>query len=336
MHTVSSMVIRDLFNAARHLGVNERTLCDAAMFYRDSMFNADKRYPASVLANLWKHAKTQSKVENFGLKQGQIFDVGVLNTLGFLLMNSADLHAALKEYCNYQRIVGSAIVLSFDTTVKGVVLRIDVADAALQELNEVAESSFAASLICSLRFLSGHHVVPNKVQFSFKQPPTLAEYAQLFACTLEFNCPTCTLEFSDSVLAMPVIHHNPLVKQTLKDIINPILKSVDNAPQHAISASILRQFEQHGVVLKLEDMAAKLAISSRSLQAKLASEGSSYKALVRQYQESMARHLLDKPDMAIADIAYLLGYSEHTNFSRAFANWTGKSPKQYREASNVN
>jgi AraC-like DNA-binding protein len=334
--SVSSMVIRDLFNATSQLGINERVLCEGAMFYRDSMFDPDKRFPTRVLANLWQHAIDLSKIENFGLRQGQIFNVGVLNTLGFMLMSCADLGGALQEYCKYQKIIGSAIELSLSRAENVSRLSIQIVDPELVGLAEVAESSFATSLICSLRFLSGHYMKPNNVQFSFSQPKHHREYETLFGCKCEFAQKQCQVNFESSVLELPIIHHNPIVKQALKDIIDPLLRGLADPKQKSITTAVFDLFQRHGVSLKIDDAAARLKLSTRSLQTKLASEQSSFKILLRQYQESLARHLLSSQDLAIADIAYLLGYSEHTNFSRAFASWTGVSPKQYRDAAILN
>ena len=42
------------------------------------------------------------------------------------------------------------------------------------------------------------------------------------------------------------------------------------------------------------------------------------------------QHLAD-PNLAIADVAMLLGFSDASAFHRAFVRWTGKSPKAFRD-----
>lgn len=79
-------------------------------------------------------------------------------------------------------------------------------------------------------------------------------------------------------------------------------------------------------------IARVLRMSSRTLQRKLAADGTSYRELLSATLRLRAELELADPDLSIAEIASRLGFSDPANFSRAFRNWTGQSPLDFRRS----
>jgi AraC-like DNA-binding protein len=79
-----------------------------------------------------------------------------------------------------------------------------------------------------------------------------------------------------------------------------------------------------------EAVAAELALSARSLRRKLGELGTSYRDLREQVRSDLAQQYLRNSNMSVDQVAYLLGYTETTNFRRAFKRWLGVSPREYR------
>jgi AraC-like DNA-binding protein len=80
----------------------------------------------------------------------------------------------------------------------------------------------------------------------------------------------------------------------------------------------------------LEGVAREMGMSERSLQRHLRDHGSSFNALADEVREATACLYLEQPDMALAEIAFLLGFSDQSSFNRAFKRWTGLTPRQGR------
>ena len=74
----------------------------------------------------------------------------------------------------------------------------------------------------------------------------------------------------------------------------------------------------------------KLGVSSRTLQRKLQSEGSSFQQILDSLRDSLARHYLRNTALSSAEISFLLGFSDPNSFARAFQSWTGKTPQTIR------
>lgn len=82
-----------------------------------------------------------------------------------------------------------------------------------------------------------------------------------------------------------------------------------------------------------EHIARELGISSRTLRRRLAEEGQSFQALLDECRMQFAAlEFRTRRQLSLSDMAFRLGYSEHSTFSRAFARWSGMAPQEYRRA----
>ena len=80
-----------------------------------------------------------------------------------------------------------------------------------------------------------------------------------------------------------------------------------------------------------ELIAARLNRSSSTLQRQLQSEGLTYRSVLEDTRRSLAEDYLKGRKHSHAQIAYLLGFSDQSNFSRAFKRWTRLSPREYQD-----
>jgi AraC-like DNA-binding protein len=81
----------------------------------------------------------------------------------------------------------------------------------------------------------------------------------------------------------------------------------------------------------VDDVARRLAVSSRTLQRRLRTEGTTFKAEVDATRESLARSYLRRTKLSGTEIAYLLGFEEPNSFFRAVRRWTGTTPERLRQ-----
>ena len=79
-----------------------------------------------------------------------------------------------------------------------------------------------------------------------------------------------------------------------------------------------------------QTIAAKLAMSARTLSRRLAEEGATYEEVVDKLRRCLALQSVKEPNISLSQIAYLLGYEGSTSFNHAFRRWTGRSPSEVR------
>ncbi len=118
------------------------------------------------------------------------------------------------------------------------------------------------------------------------------------------------------------------------------------AYQDLLSEDYKKRFGNDSLVIKVKDemlrllpggeptpqaVASSLYLSVRNLQRKLSNEGTSFSALLTEIRMQLAQDYLKQPYRSCNEVAYLLGFSDHSNFTRAFRRWFDKTPSRYRE-----
>ena len=89
--------------------------------------------------------------------------------------------------------------------------------------------------------------------------------------------------------------------------------------------------ELRGGVPRAPTTAAALGMSERTLTRRLAAEHTSYPRLLDEVRCELALGWLRRPEVGLAEISFLLGFSEPSAFHRAFRRWTGRTPGDVRE-----
>ena len=85
-----------------------------------------------------------------------------------------------------------------------------------------------------------------------------------------------------------------------------------------------------GTCPTLDEISEALDLPAWTIQRRLAEGGIAYKELVEETRKELALSYLKQPHLPLTEIAFLLGYSELSAFSRAFHRWTGVAPRRYR------
>jgi AraC-like DNA-binding protein len=80
----------------------------------------------------------------------------------------------------------------------------------------------------------------------------------------------------------------------------------------------------------LREVSRMLEVSPRSLQRLLMGQGTTFSRIVERSRRQSALQLLVREDLSVTEVAERLGYTDPSNFCRAFRKWTGQSPMQWR------
>jgi AraC-like DNA-binding protein len=83
-------------------------------------------------------------------------------------------------------------------------------------------------------------------------------------------------------------------------------------------------------LFRIDTIAESLSLNRRTLQRSLAEQGLNFSQLLTEVRARRAAGWLEGTDMPIAEIAYALGYTDPSNFTRAFRRQIGVSPQAFR------
>jgi len=80
----------------------------------------------------------------------------------------------------------------------------------------------------------------------------------------------------------------------------------------------------------LGEVARELHLSTRTLQRRLTAEQAKFQQLMEEARRELAQHYLLHSSLELNETAYLLGYEDSNSFFRAFQQWEGTSPGEWR------
>lgn len=274
---------------------------------------------------LW--AKVNEVIEDpcFGLRAANFWHPSHLHALGHAWLASGTLRQALSRASRYARIVGEDRETQIEDTPEGTVVTLSnsLAQPPLMDMS-------MAILLSACRMNYGPELTPVTVNFIHSQPPCSEQYESFFQSQVTFNA------VSDSLI-LPTY----AVDKRLP-IGNPLLASIND--QHILR--YLAEMEQNKIVsvvrgtivdmmpsgpVSEEKVAAKLNLSTRSLQRKLRSDHTTFQELLDEVRQELAESYIHDSSISLMEIAFLLGYSEYSSFSRAFKRWTSNSPSKVRK-----
>lgn len=157
-------------------------------------------------------------------------------------------------------------------------------------------------------------------------------YENYFGSPVKFGSRQNQLLFRNEDIAQPFLTHNP----DLLELVAPQLEAeltrqfADESLQEQVKG-ILKKFLA-GQRPRLEDVARELRVSARTLQRRLLAERLTFQNLVEGARREMAQHYLIESSLELNETAYLLGYEDPNSFIRAFHQWEGTSPGEWRSS----
>lgn len=173
---------------------------------------------------------------------------------------------------------------------------------------------------------------PRRVSFAHLAPKDAGPLQAFFETdAIEFGQSHNALHFAANTVDLPVATANPSLLQVLDEQAHRAL-GTNQGPGDDLARvrERIRQELQDGPPA-LERVAAGLKMSPRTLQRRLGDLGLKFSEVVEETRRDLAQDYLARSNLALAEIAFLLGYADLATFIRAFKRWTGHTPKAYRE-----
>jgi AraC-like DNA-binding protein len=178
------------------------------------------------------------------------------------------------------------------------------------------------------------HAVPVRLHFSMKEPKHVDRYGKLSDVTAFFGVnrePGITLIFDMDLRDIRLPMHDKNALKVAEQRCEGWLHQTSRARHYSDWVSMtLREIGNGGP--SLAEMARLLNLSQRTLNRYLQREGSTYRELAAKAQFEMASERLSSSALSVTEIAYSLGFTELSNFTRAFRQFAGCSPSEFRAA----
>jgi AraC-like DNA-binding protein len=179
-----------------------------------------------------------------------------------------------------------------------------------------------------LRLCAGPSAVPLKVTLPYRGEAPPEAYREALGCPVEFDAEHVAMIFDAQLAARPVLTGNPELAAEADRLSARYIDGLLPDSAAARVRSLLLKAMPSGDIDQ-EQIASALNQSPSTLQRRLRKEGTSYQQLLDATRRELALEYLRDGRQSLADITFLLGFSDQSNFTRAFRRWTGKTPRQY-------
>ena len=275
-------------------------------------------------------AVAQTGDQAFGLRVAEFWHPSTLHALGYAWMASASLREAFSRAIRFFRMVTDNEQIEVEEKGEEFRLRIVIPPHA-QRSADAGYDAFLAVVVAMCRNSLGEEFSPLRVSMQRPKPDCAHKFSQYFGAPVEFSAAHNALVFRRDDLEKPLPTANSDLARASDEIITEYLARLDRSNVAAQVKAKLLDFLPSGEIGQ-EAVAASLNVSSRSLQRKLHNEGVTFKDLLDDTRRELAGRYIRESGMSAKEVAYLLGFSEPSNFTRAFKRWTGLSPSEYRES----
>lgn len=291
----------------------------------------DNSDPRGIRVKLWSDMLTLA-VSHFnepdlGLNVAETIKPHHLGTLGYLATACPTLAEVIKRLDRYQRLVYDVVSMSTRSAPDHVDL---VWDTTIFDPGRLVNETGLAIVIQLGRALIGRREVATLITIPGPPPENIEPYLEWFGCEVQFGASEALIRVSREAMQIPLMAADANVVAVME---RHAIQLLDNTPTiEPVIAQVRQAIARmlHDGEPDLTAVAVKLHSSTRSLQRLLNSADSSFRAELAMVRQCLAESYLRDRGLSIADIAMLLGYSEHSAFSRVYKGWTGISPADRR------
>ena len=328
--TTTGFAARLVVAALRKHNIDPAPLLQHVGLSEEDLNNDQNRISAAAQGRLLELAAEALHDPALGFHLATTVNPREVGLLFYIASAAKDLGEAIVLFARYCRIVNEAIRVQLTRRNSDLVVEIRVVGVPRFRALQNAEFGIAV-IVKSLREITGRNVHPTKITLAHMRNSTFPEFERLCGCPVEFGGSSDQLVFSNESLAVPLITEDGHLLDALRPICDEAAKQRETAPEslRALVENEAQKLLPNGKARK-QNIAKKLAVSTRTLSRRLASEGTTFEDVVDELRRSLALQYIKTPSISLSQVAWLLGYEGSTSFNHAFKRWTGGSPSAAR------
>jgi len=316
---------------AEQSGIDRGDLLQRASLSAENLSDPDKRISVAALLELWRAVLEKEDDTAIGVSIGSTCSAKRLGIVGYAMYYSRDLLQAFQRFARYVHIISEAVQIDIATEGEQTTVSFS-AHPSLFALRHPVEAQIAALMTVG-REITQTDLVPLAIHLPFPHPGASKRYKVVFRCPVHFEQPHAAIVFTAAQMRLAVTASDPTLSGYLDELASSTLDALAVQDEGFVDA-VRRALwsESPGGKPNLWRTASEMGISVRTLQRHLRENGTSFSAVLEELRRELAGDLIANKELAVSDVAFLLGYSEPSAFRRAFRRWHGVSPRRFRSA----
>ena len=289
----------------------------------------DTTVPFVAMGRLMEHCVAITGCDHFGLLVGQHAKPSALGIAGFVLQHAPDVRTALEDFKVYLNLQdqGGVLSLSFGDSVSA--LGYAIFERGVPAIDQIYAGAMGVAFNILLG-ICGTGWRPVEVLLSVAKPRAIGPYERFFRAPVRFDSEQSALLFPSRWLDVRPKRADALLYRHLKreaDELQRLMRAdFGSRLQGLLRISILSDD------CSLQSVATRLGHHPRTLNRRLQSTGTTFRAELAAARYHLGRQFLGTSDLSVADIASMLGYASTSAFSHAFKRQAGIGPLGWRES----
>lgn len=324
---IRSYLLQPYVEAAEARGVNANRLLSAYGLRRAELDEPYNRIPFYSFLCITQGLADLTDDPCLGLRVGAEIRPEQVGSLGLLMATSVTLRQALVEFSRWGLSMneGWSLELVSGKSHADYVYRVLLNNAPTRH-----DVEYSIANLCSLiRSRMGATWAPEAVHFLHARTGSLQFYEKIFRCPVYFEQPHHRLIISNTDLERRADRINHALKPIIEAHFRVLSEKSSEDASFRAKVATLVSHDLGETEVSLEKIAEKLGLAVRTLQRKLAEEGTSLRKIVAEERKNLTERLLSQAERSsITDIAIRTGYSDPSALSRAYRRWTGASPRK--------
>jgi AraC-like DNA-binding protein len=319
--------VQAILQAYRRYGVDPRGALQEAQIAPTLLRRPESRITATQMEAISRAAMQELDDEALGWFSRKL-PWGSYGLLCRGSLASPNLGVALKRWCRHHRLLTDDVVLTLAES-RG------IATLWIEQRCDLGEVREFCLLTC-LRYVHGFacwavdsRIALREVTFPFPPPPHHAVYPLLFPGPVSFDAQRAGLRFDANYLALPLRRDERALRAMLQHALPLTVRPYrrDRLFVRRVRELLL---ERTTCIGNAEQIASALAVSVRTLHRQLHDEGASLQQLKDEARRDRATELLSRSRQSVKQVASAAGFRNEKSFARAFRQWMGCSPTDYR------
>ena len=288
-----------------------------------------ERFDFSVWRDLLNELNQAKPTPALGLAIAAYVKPQHLGILAYIALSCNTLAEALNRYHDFHRLIYDGSPLKISSIGDNLAIRWEELPPHLT--TQITDEIAIALLVQFLRlYLEMDQLHIHEVHFRHAAPKNVALYERFFHCKVKFSQPTVQIILPLQLLQTPIKQADQTLQKLLMQQAKALLNHLPNNTQldERLQQGILIGLQKNNY--QIEGIASELNMSVRQLQRHLKQQQTSYQQRVQEVRQLLAIQYLQDPYLSLQEIALLLSYSEQSAFQRAFKQWMGMTPQQWR------
>ena len=263
----------------------------------------------------------------FGLRAAEQIHPSHVGALGYAWLASSSLATAIGRLSRYRRMMNERLQLRVeeDDTSLTVCMALDAGPIS----PEVLADFQLGGLFLFSKMNFGTRLRPLRVTFRRDTPEDTSPWDEFFGTVIRFGAPEDSITFSREDVSRKLTVSDRALVQVHESVLERYVGQLDRTRIVGRARAMIVDQLPSGAPTA-DQVAAGLSMNTRTLHRKLAAEGSGFRSLLTEVRKDLAGRYVKDPLYEITEIAFMLGYSDSSAFSRAFRGWFGQSPTAAR------